>query len=437
MSREIGSLLGDYRIIGRLGRGGAGEVFRVEHVITHRIEALKLLARGRPATAEEELRFLREIELQAGLHHPNIAAVLNACSTPEGLALAMELVDGEPLSAILARGGVALRDGIRYMRETLDALAYAHAHSVVHRDVKPGNILITADGSVKLTDFGLAHSPAGPELSASGVPAGSPYYMSPEQVLGTSPADARSDCYSAGVVLYEIATGRRPFEGQSGFDVMVQQREAAPAAPLSIAPHLGCALNDAILKAMEKDPARRFQSAAEFRAALDGALEILPAAPARTQFREAARWIATLVAPAMVAGFALMVSLHRAKVAPPASPPAVHRSVLPQLAPPPAPVPVAAPVPGKPEKIAVKKPAAARRQSRSPALPVRESAAAPSTAPPEIPLPPPAASDAPAAPPAIGSEEAPPAEPAKRRNFLRRALNRIIHPRGAPKPQVP
>ena len=196
MSREIGSLLGDYRIIGRLGRGGAGEVFRVEHVITHRIEALKLLARGRPATAEEELRFLREIELQAGLHHPNIAAVLNACSTPEGLALAMELVDGEPLSAILARGGVALRDGIRYMRETLDALAYAHAHGVVHRDVKPGNILITADGSVKLTDFGLAHSPAGPELSASGVPAGSPYYMSPEQVLGTSPADARSCCDS-------------------------------------------------------------------------------------------------------------------------------------------------------------------------------------------------------------------------------------------------
>src|SRR5262249_3259916 len=157
---------------------------------------IKILSNARPHTDEEEQRFLQEIRVQASLHHPNIAAVYNAFSTPYGLALVMELVHGEPLSAILARAPIPLDRGVALLLELLTALSHAHATGVVHRDTNPENIIVTPDGSVKLTDFGLARSADGPRLSQSGAFAGSPCYLAPEQARGNRPADARSDTYS-------------------------------------------------------------------------------------------------------------------------------------------------------------------------------------------------------------------------------------------------
>ena len=281
MSLQIGTQVGDYRILGTVGAGAYGEVFQAEHLITHRVEALKILSNHPPGNSEPSQRFIREIQLQASLSHPNIAAVHNAFWTGEGLALVMELVHGEPLSAILHRGRVPLVPGVSYVLGTLAALGYAHSQGIVHRDIKPENIIVTPDGAVKLTDFGLARSPSSPRLTHSGEFAGSPSYMSPEQVLATGEIGAPSDIYSTGVVLYEIVTGRPPFPGDTSFAVMSGHRSAMPVPPSRINPAIPPALDQVILTALQKDPERRFRTATEFQIALHQAAML--AVPANKQ----------------------------------------------------------------------------------------------------------------------------------------------------------
>jgi len=268
MSLEIGGQLGDYRILSRIGFGAYGEVFEGEHVITRRHDAIKILTDRRQRTEEEEQRFLREIQVQASLHHPNLVTVYTAFRTQYGLALVMELVPGEPLSAILAKGRVPLRVGMSYGLGMLAGLSYAHEQGVVHRDIKPENIIVSPDGRVKLTDFGLARYATSPRFTQPGEFAGSPYYMSPEQALANRPVDARSDTYSAGVVLYEIVSGQPPFQGDTPFVVMMEHQRTAPRPPADLDSAVGAELNEVILKALEKDPAKRFQTAGRFHAAL-------------------------------------------------------------------------------------------------------------------------------------------------------------------------
>ena len=443
--------LGDYRLIGFIGAGARGEVFRAEHTITRRVEALKLLRQRIPGE-EEERALLREIEIQASLQHTNIAAVHNAFRALEGLALVMELVDGEPLSARLERGRIPLREGARYVAAVLDALEYAHGRGVVHRDVKPANIMLAAAGAVKLTDFGLAQTAGGGPATGAGLMAGSPYYMSPEQVVG-APSDGRSDCYSVGVILYEIAAGRRPFEGDGAFDVMLQHREAVPQAPMTLEPRIGPELNAVILRALEKDPARRFQSARELRAALEKALAKCPAAgKPRSWSRIRMRWLAAAsLAGAVGMSAALMPGLRqRAAAVAPETPPAaaVPGAAAPAAEPAPAETveepKTEAPSAGsdrkpvRPKPVAPDRPrnqaAAAPREfllpppkakaqpeiAAAPILPAPpEVATAPAGAPVQLPAPEPAAAALPAQP-----------EPAKRPNALRRALGWIAHPRG-------
>ncbi len=272
MNLESGTRLGDYRIVSRLGAGACAEVFEVEHVITRRIEAIKILAEGRPATDEEEQRFLREIRVQASLHHPNIAVVHNAFWTPYGAALVMERIQGESLRAILERGRLPLEQGVGYVLGTLSGLIYAEMNGVVHRDLKPENIMVTSEGTVKLTDFGLAQTVLSPRLTQPGTFAGSPCYMSPEQAMATTAVDRRSDIYSTGVVLYEIVTGRPPFQDRNGFAVMLAHQNTRPVPPITLEPRIGPALNRVILKALEKEPSQRFQNALEFHTALKEAL---------------------------------------------------------------------------------------------------------------------------------------------------------------------
>jgi hypothetical protein len=334
LSLEVGSRIGDYRIVSRLGAGACAEVYEAEHVITRRVEAVKILAEGHPPTPEEEQRFLREIQVQASLHHSNLAAVHNAFSTPQGFALVMELVKGESLRAILERGRMPLAQGVGYVLGTLSGLIYAEMQGVVHRDVKPENIMVTPDGSVKLTDFGLAQTQTSPRLTQPGTFAGSPCYMSPEQAMATTGIDRRSDVYSTGVVLYEIVTGRPPFQDKNGFAVMLAHQSTRPKPPIELEPAIGPALNRVILKALEKEPSQRFQNALEFHTALKVALAaaLAPAAkPAAARARAQRRVViaASLLAcaGAVAASAAHFADIRKWVAAAVAQPPAAAPTV--------------------------------------------------------------------------------------------------------------
>jgi serine/threonine-protein kinase len=267
MSFSIGDTVGDYHILEEIGRGGMGRVFKVEHAVTKRVEAMKILTRGRPDVAQQEARSLREIQLQASLDHPNIAAVHNAFWAGEDLVLVMELIQGRSLHRVLEAGRLPLAATLSYASQALSALSYAHLHGVIHRDISTANMMIGSTGALKLTDFGLAKGPADARLSQSGAPLGSLWYMSPEQVRGST-SDARSDIYSLGAVLYELVSGKKPFDGESAFAIMADQVGKSPAPPIEVDPAVPEALSAALLRALEKDPDQRFQTAQEFQQAV-------------------------------------------------------------------------------------------------------------------------------------------------------------------------
>ena len=361
MSLEVGSRIGDYRIVSRLGAGACAEVYEAEHVITRRVEAVKILAEGHTPTPEEEQRFLREIQVQASLHHPNLAAVHNAFSTPQGFALVMELVKGESLRAILERGRMPLAQGVGYVLSTLSGLIYAEMQGVVHRDVKPENIMVTPDGSVKLTDFGLAQTQTSPRLTQPGTFAGSPCYMSPEQAMATTGIDRRSDIYSTGVVLYEIVTGRPPFQDKNGFAVMLAHQSTRPKPPIELEPAIGPALNRVILKALEKEPSQRFQNALEFHTALKAALAaaLAPAAKPAAARARARRRVAIAASLIACAGAVAASAPHFAEI----------RNWVAAVAKPAA----AAPAPQEPPPAPVETPVASQQLEPASALPVKKS----------------------------------------------------------------
>ncbi len=271
-----GDRIGDYEVLAPLGAGGMGSVYQVRHVISQRVEALKIIlpnAAGTPETAE---RFLREIRLQASLEHPHIASLHNAFRIHDDLVMVMEFVEGASLRERLRAPGITLGQALEYAGQVLAALEYAHGHGVVHRDIKPSNVMIASHGMVKLLDFGLAaslnSSTADRDLTITqpGTLLGSPHYISPEQARGER-ADARSDIYSTGAMLYEMVTGHTPF-GRSGassaYAVIAAHLQETPQPPAELNPRVSPGLDRAILKALAKNPADRFASAAQFRAAL-------------------------------------------------------------------------------------------------------------------------------------------------------------------------
>jgi serine/threonine-protein kinase len=267
----VGQKLGDYEILGVLGAGGMGKVYKVRNTISDRVEAMKILLPNLADQKDLADRFLREIKLLASLNHPNIASLRTALTLDNQLVMIMEYVDGVTLASRLQQGPVPVADAVYYIDQVLAALVYAHQMNVVHRDIKPGNMMLTSQGVVKLMDFGIARPGNEAGMTITGTTLGSLNYMSPEQVKGES-VDARSDLYSVGLSLYEILTGRLPFRGDSGYSLMVAQLQQLPEPPIVLRPELPQALNDIILMVLAKEPAKRFQSATALRNALKTAL---------------------------------------------------------------------------------------------------------------------------------------------------------------------
>src|SRR5438552_5494338 len=271
MSEDIiGMRKGDYEILGVLGAGGMGTVYKVRNVLSDRIEAMKVLL---PNPGDQKAlagRFLREIKVLASLSHPNIAALRTALTIDNQLVMIMEYVEGITLSARMEQGVIPLGQALNYVSQVLAALSYAHKRQVVHRDIKPSNMMLTPEGITKLMDFGIARSGPDMGLTMTGTTLGSLSYMSPEQVK-CAPVDARSDLYSLGVSLYEMVTGQRPFQVDSHFSILQAHLLELPKPPVEIKPDLPEAVSKIILKAMEKDPAKRFQSADSFLEAVETA----------------------------------------------------------------------------------------------------------------------------------------------------------------------
>ncbi len=268
MSYEIGSRVGDYEILQILGAGGMGRVYKVRNTLSDRVEAMKVLLpdlEGTPGFAD---RFIREIKVQAALDHPNIAALHTAVRVDDQVLMLMEYVEGVTLEKMMEAGRIPIDRAVDYIVQVLSALSYAHARGVVHRDLKPANMMVTENGLVKLMDFGIARMKADNKLTETGKTVGSLYYMSPEQINGTAEPDPRSDLYSLGVTLYELATGARPFQGDSGYKIMAAHLENRPLPPIEKSPGLPRGLSDIVMQALEKDPKKRFQSADAFRNAL-------------------------------------------------------------------------------------------------------------------------------------------------------------------------
>jgi len=278
MPFQPGQLVSDYEILGVLGKGGMGSVYRVRNVISNRIEAMKVLLADMSAEPELAERFGGEIRTLARLDHQNIAKLYTALKAENQLVMIMEFVEGFTLSERARQGPIPIEEVISYISQTLAALGYAHQNGVVHRDIKPSNIMVTPHAVVKLMDFGIAKSSTEAMHTRVGTTMGSMLYMSPEQVRGNA-VDHRSDLYSLGVVLYELTAGKRPFESDSTYAVLEAQLNTPPKPPVELNPALPQALNDIILTALEKEPMRRFQSAEAFRKALESLKAPQPAVP--------------------------------------------------------------------------------------------------------------------------------------------------------------
>ena len=264
--------LGSYRLIERLGVGGMGEVWRAEDSKLLRQVAIKILPAQLAADAEWKERFLREARTVAQLNHPNIATIYAIEQDGNSLFIAMELIAGEPLSSMIARGPMLPADAVRVAAHVADGLSEAHEKGILHRDIKPENIIVSKK-VVKILDFGIAKQIGGtadPALTQGGMVMGTPHYMSPEQALGRA-VDARTDIFSLGVVLYEMLSGSKPFTGEAATEVLLkivmnEPRDIGQAA-FGITP----ALAGIVRQCMSKQAGQRFQSE-ELRLALTKSL---------------------------------------------------------------------------------------------------------------------------------------------------------------------
>ncbi len=268
------TLSGKYRILEEIGRGGMGVVYKAEDIQLKRTVALKFLSPDSPDIPAREKRFAQEAQTASALNHPNICTIYEVGAAEGNSYIAMEYVEGRPLDRVIPPGGLPPEDVLRFGSQIVEGFGHAHERGVIHRDLKAANVMITPAGRVKILDFGLAKRMISEELGQAtrsqltlteeGAVAGTLPYLAPETLQG-SLADARSDIWALGVVLYEMAAGKRPFEGRTGFELTSAILRDSPA-PLPARTPPG--LRAVIRKCLEKDLANRFQTASEVKAAI-------------------------------------------------------------------------------------------------------------------------------------------------------------------------
>jgi len=261
---------GRYTVLERIGSGGMADVWLADDSHLQRRVALKVLHARFAQDKEFVERFRREAEAAAGLQHPNIVAVFDRGEFEGTYYIAMQYLEGRTLKQVID-AGVTPEQAAGLIRQVLEGARFAHRHGVVHRDLKPQNVIVDAEGTATVTDFGIAQAGVS-EITQAGSVLGTPHYLSPEQAQGFE-VTAVSDLYSIGVMLYEALTRRVPFEADSAVAIAMKQVSQAPQRPSSINPQVSPALDAVVMRALEKEPGQRFQSADAFIAAIDAALK--------------------------------------------------------------------------------------------------------------------------------------------------------------------
>jgi eukaryotic-like serine/threonine-protein kinase len=316
----LGRQIGAYRILSFLGAGGMGEVYAAEDLRLHRVVALKILPPAMALDPERLLRFQREAQAVAALNHPNVV-ILYGVDQADGIHfLTMELVEGKMLADLIPRHGFPVPRFLKIAVPLADAISAAHQRGIIHRDLKPANVIVGAADHIKVLDFGLAklkREAASPdaatetatqdELTAPHHVMGTAPYMSPEQVEGR-PLDARSDIFSMGVMFYEMATGARPFRGESAMSIISSILKDSPPAPAAANPVVPRDLDRIIRRCLAKDPARRYQSAVDLRNDLEELQQQVESGEAPAAVRPVARRRPPWQIALMVAGAAIVIA---------------------------------------------------------------------------------------------------------------------------------
>lgn len=269
-----GKLLGSrYEIIEKIGNGGMATVYKAKDLVLKRYVAVKILREEYTTDNEFIKRFNTEAESAASLTHPNIVSVYDVGKEGNLYYIVMELIKGKTLKEIIVEDGrMGWKWSVKIAKQIAQALETAHRNNIIHRDIKPHNIIITEDGTAKVTDFGIAKAVSNSTITAFGTTIGSVHYFSPEHARGGY-TDAKSDLYSLGVVLYEMVTGRVPFDADTPVSVALKHMQEKPVPPIELNPAIPQSLNDLILKAMEKDPNMRYSTATEMIEDLDKILK--------------------------------------------------------------------------------------------------------------------------------------------------------------------
>jgi Tol biopolymer transport system component len=288
MALQPGTRLGGYDILGLVGAGGMGEVYRARDPRLGRDVAIKVLPADRVADEGRRRRFVQEAQAASALNHPHIITIHEIDTADDHDFIVMEYVPGKSVDALIPRQGMRLSDALRIAIPVADALAAAHARGIIHRDLKPANVMVGTDGAVKVLDFGLAKLVGADEisdvetatvtahgtLSAPGTVAGTAAYMAPEQATGGA-VDVRSDIFSFGAMLYEMVTGQRAFPGKTAVDTLAAVVRDHPKPLREVVPGIPETLERIILRCLKKDPARRFQHASDLQVDLEEAKEEL------------------------------------------------------------------------------------------------------------------------------------------------------------------